>query len=57
MKVQWTFFLLDSTFLEAFAVVFTLTTETNCRDKGIGYILRVFYFIVVHWEAMDGWML
>jgi hypothetical protein len=41
VKVQWTFFLLDSKFLEAFAVVFVGTTETDCRGKGIGCILRM----------------
>jgi hypothetical protein len=40
--------------LEAFAVVFVRTIEADSRRKGIGYILRVFYFIVVHHQVMNG---
>jgi hypothetical protein len=48
------FFLLDSRFLEAFAVVLVQTIEADSRCKGIGYNLGVFYFIVVHHQVMDG---
>jgi hypothetical protein len=51
IKVQWTFFLLNLGFFEAFAVAFMRSIEAFSKRKGIGNILRVFYFIVVHQQA------
>jgi hypothetical protein len=47
-------FLLDSICLEAFAVVFVQSIETDCRGKAIGYILKSVNLIVVHQQVMDG---